>query len=375
MDSKPKILIVDDKKENLVALRRVLRNLDIEIVEASGGNEALAATLHHQFALALLDVQMPDMDGYELAGILREEEKTAHLPFIFISAVYTDNLNVFKGYETGAFSFITKPFQPEILINKVNFFIDKHRQEIELIRLNEDLKNKNAELQHSNRELESFSYSVSHDLRAPIRAINGYSSILKEECGNEINAEAQEMIVLIKQSAERMGLLIDQLLAFSRLGRSALTMAETNMKLIVDGAVNEICREHPQHRKKIKVEQLETVNADPTLFKQVWINLISNALKYSSKRPDPEVRISCERKQDEVIFCIRDNGAGFDMKYYDKLFSVFQRLHGEHEFEGTGVGLAIVHRIITRHGGKIWAQSNVGEGATFYFSLPALLTT
>ncbi|HEX9825519.1 MAG TPA: response regulator, partial [Flavobacteriaceae bacterium] len=130
MDAKPKILIVDDKPENLVALRIVLKDLDIELVEATSGNEALKATLHHNFALALLDIQMPEMDGYELAGILREEEKTMHLPIIFISAVYTDNLNVFKGYEKGAFSFITKPFQPEILINKVKFFIDRHQQEL-----------------------------------------------------------------------------------------------------------------------------------------------------------------------------------------------------------------------------------------------------
>lgn len=367
MDIKPKILIVDDKRENLVALRKVLQNLDIEIVEASSGNEALKATLHHHFALALLDVQMPDMDGYELAGILREEEKTARLPFIFISAVYTDNLNVFKGYEKGAFSFITKPFQREILINKVNFFIDKHRQE-------QDLKGKNEELLLSNRELESFSYSVSHDLRAPIRAINGYASILKEECSDLLNPEAQELIALIKQSAERMGILIDQLLAFSRLGRSALTMAETDMNLVVETAINEICRDQPQHRKKIKVDHLAMVNADPALLKQVWINLIENAIKYSSKKENPEIKISCTQNDDTVTFSISDNGAGFDMKYYHKLFSVFQRLHGEHEFEGTGVGLAIVHRIVTRHGGKVWADSKTDEGTTFSFTLTAAET-
>src|ERR1017187_3912683 len=144
MNRKPKILIVDDKPENLFALRKVLKDLDIELIEATSGNDALKATLVHDFALALLDIQMPEMDGYELAGILREEEKTAHLPFIFISAVYTDNLNVFKGYEKGAFSFITKPFQPEILINKVKFFMKIHQQELALSRLNEDLKNTNA---------------------------------------------------------------------------------------------------------------------------------------------------------------------------------------------------------------------------------------
>ena len=146
MNIKPKILIVDDRPENLKALRTVLQDLDIDLVEATNGNDALKATLYHDFALALLDVQMPEMDGYELASILREEEKTANLPFVFISAVYTDNLNVFKGYEKGAFSFITKPFQPEILINKVKFFIEKHQQEIALFELNKDLKRKNEDL-------------------------------------------------------------------------------------------------------------------------------------------------------------------------------------------------------------------------------------
>jgi signal transduction histidine kinase/CheY-like chemotaxis protein len=154
MKTKPKILIVDDKPENLVALRTILKNLDIQLVEATSGNDALKKTLHHDFALALLDIQMPGMDGYELAKILREAEKTAHLPFIFISAVYTDNADVFKGYEKGAFSFITKPFQPEILINKVKFFIDKHQQEIALFELNKELKNKNKELSILNDEKE-----------------------------------------------------------------------------------------------------------------------------------------------------------------------------------------------------------------------------
>src|ERR1700749_4733270 len=155
MENKPKILLVDDRVENLIALETVLQDMDVELVKAMNGNEALKQTLYHDFALALLDIQMPEMDGYELASILREEEKTARLPFIFISAVYTDNLNVFKGYEKGAFSFITKPFQPEILINKVQFFIDKHQQEISLHKLNESLVSKNAELENVNRELEA----------------------------------------------------------------------------------------------------------------------------------------------------------------------------------------------------------------------------
>lgn len=233
MNSKPKILIVDDKVENLVALRIVLKDMDVELVEATSGNDALKATLRHDFVLALLDIQMPEMDGYELAGILREEEKTARLPFIFISAVYTDNLNVFKGYEKGAFSFITKPFQPEILLNKVKFFIEKHQQEIAVFELNEDLKS-------INKELEAFSYSVSHDLRAPLRAVNGYAEMLKEDYENVLDEDGKRIIQNINFYATKMGMLIDDLLAFSRLGRKELVKTQINMNTMIENILIEI---------------------------------------------------------------------------------------------------------------------------------------
>ena len=362
MNAKPKILIVDDKPENLVALRIVLKDLDIELVEATSGNEALKATLRHDFALALLDIQMPEMDGYELAGILREEEKTMHLPFIFISAVYTDNLNVFKGYEKGAFSFITKPFQPEILINKVKFFIDKHQQEITLLELNEELKN-------SNKELEAFSYSVSHDLRAPLRAINGYAEILNEDYGAKLDDEGKRIIEIIRDNATRMGILIDDLLSFSRIGRKEIQMREIDMNEMVEEVMVEL-NKSMTHHAKIKIGKLHEAKADYGLLRQVMFNLISNAVKYSSKKKNPVVEISSEEKNGEIIFSVKDNGAGFDMRYADKLFGVFQRLHSQDEFEGTGVGLAIVQRIISRHKGKSWAEGKVNEGAIFYFSLP-----
>ncbi|OGS69586.1 MAG: hypothetical protein A3F91_02555 [Flavobacteria bacterium RIFCSPLOWO2_12_FULL_35_11] len=489
MNAKPKILIVDDKPENLVALRIVLKDLDIELVEATSGNEALKATLRHDFALALLDIQMPEMDGYELAGILREEEKTMHLPFIFISAVYTDNLNVFKGYEKGAFSFITKPFQPEILINKVKFFIDKHQQEITLFELNEDLKRKVKEiadykyaldessivaitdqkgiikeannnfctiskytreeligqdhriinsgyhpkefikdlwttisggkiwrgevknlakdetifwldttivpflnedgkpyqymtirsditsrkkaedkLQAVNKELEAFSYSVSHDLRAPLRAINGYAEILNEDYGTKLDDEGKRITEIIRDNATRMGILIDDLLSFSRLGRKEIQMTEIDMNEMVERVMIEL-NKSMTHHAKIKIDKLHEVKADYGLLRQVMFNLISNAVKYSSKKKNPIVEISSEEKNGEIIFSVKDNGAGFDMQYADKLFGVFQRLHSQDEFEGTGVGLAIVQRIISRHKGRSWAEGKVNEGAVFYFSI------
>jgi two-component system sensor histidine kinase/response regulator len=370
MNTKPKILIVDDKPENLVALRTVLKDLDVELVEATSGNEALIATLRHDFVLALLDIQMPEMDGYELAGILREEEKTAHLPFIFISAVYTDNLNVFKGYEKGAFSFITKPFQPEILINTIKFFIDKHQQEIALSGLNKDLKNKYKELELINKELESFSYSVSHDLRAPLRSINGFSEILKNNYNDTLDDEGKRILNKIIGNALKMNILIDSLLNFSRLGRKELTKVSIDINMLVAKAIEELKTEQLNKNLSWNIRELLPVDGDMELVKQVFLNLISNAIKYSSKKDKPEVEIGCELNHQEVTYYVKDNGAGFNMDYKDKLFGVFQRFHNTNEFEGVGIGLAIVQRIVVRHGGCVWAEAEVDKGATFHFSLP-----
>lgn len=370
MNNKPKILIVDDKPQNLIALRTVLRNLDIELIEAQSGNEALKHTLHHNFALALLDIQMPEMDGYELAGILREEEKTAHLPFIFISAVYTDNLNVFKGYEKGAFSFITKPFQPEILINKVKFFIDKHQQEIALVKLNEDLQSKNLELDEINKELESFSYSVSHDLKAPLRSIHGYSRILKEDYSDKLNDEGKEVVKVISESALRMGKLIDSLLNFSRLGRKGMTETGVDMNLIVSNIIEEFKSMKPEKIPVWQTHNLLPARGDMELIRQVLFNLLSNAVKYSSKKEKPVVEIGCIQDSNcPVIYYVKDNGAGFNMEYKNKLFGVFQRLHKASDFDGIGIGLAIVQRIVSKHGGRVWAEGEENNGAAFYFTL------
>lgn len=371
MNAKPKILIVDDKPENLVALRTVLKDLDIELVEATSGNEALKKTLHNDFALALLDIQMPEMDGYELASILREEEKTTHLPFIFISAVYTDNLNVFKGYEKGAFSFITKPFQSEILINKVKFFIDKHQQEISLFELNENLKRKNKELELSNKELESFSYSISHDLRAPLRGINSYSQILKEDYSSQLDVEAERILNSIIENALNMSRLIDSLLNFAKLGRKEIAKTEVDMNALVAKVRKESRAEPFSENITWNIHQLPPAKGDADLLGQVYLNLILNAVKYSAKKEKPEVEIGYRSDDPRMItYFVKDNGAGFNMEYKNKLFGVFQRLHSNEEFEGVGIGLAIVDRIITRHGGDVWAEGEVDKGATFYFSLP-----
>jgi two-component system, sensor histidine kinase and response regulator len=364
--TKPKILVVDDKHENLFAIETVLKDLEVELVKVNNGNDALKATLHHQFALALLDVQMPGMDGYELASILREEQQTASLPFIFISAVYTDNLNVFKGYEKGAFSFITKPFQPEVLINKVKFFVEKHQQEAALRQMNIEMENKNRQLEAINKELDAFSYSISHDLRAPLRSINGFTIILKEDYEKQLDEEGKKLLEVVHRSSMKMTSLVDDLLNFSRLGKQELKKIHVDMNELV----KEIIKELTVEKTELIVHELPDTEGDSSLLRQAIFNLVSNAVKYSGKNSKPVVEIGCQEIDGEKVYYVKDNGVGFDMKYADKLFGVFQRLHHERDFEGTGAGLAIVQRILNRHGGRIWAEAEVNKGATFYFSLP-----
>lgn len=251
--------------------------------------------------------------------------------------------------------------------------ISSRRSSEEKIRsLNMDLQLQNARLEIANKELESFSYSVSHDLRAPLRHIDGFAGLLAKHAEATLDEKGRRFITVISTSAKRMGQLIDDLLTFSRMGRAQMQMSEVDHEQIVNGVVREGGYDRPG-TIKWKVQPLPRLTGDPAMLRQVWFNLIDNAVKYSSRNTTPEIEIGSRvdtADLNEQIFFIRDNGVGFDMKYAVKLFGVFQRLHAESEFEGTGIGLANVRRIITRHGGRTWAESAVGSGSTFYFSLP-----
>jgi signal transduction histidine kinase len=234
-----------------------------------------------------------------------------------------------------------------------------------------DLENKvterTAQLEMANKEMESFTYSVSHDLRAPLRIINGYSEMIKEDGHSTLSGESKRMLENITINAKKMGNLIDDLLNFSRLGRRELSTNDTDMNAIVKPIIDEQVNGHTNY--KVNILSLEKCNCDSSLVKQVWENLISNAVKYSSKNPSPVIEIGSVKQNDKIVYYIKDNGAGFDMKYYNKLFGVFQRLHKDSEFEGTGVGLALTHRIIAKHRGNIWAESALNQGSTFYFTI------
>jgi PAS domain S-box-containing protein len=243
------------------------------------------------------------------------------------------------------------------------------KADFEIKQLNINLERNIAQLQLTNKELESFSYSVSHDLRAPLRSINGYAQMIQDDHAQAFNDEAKRMFNVIRNNAKKMGMLIDDLLAFSRMGRKEITRVPVNFNKLVEPIVTEL-KQTASDKTNITVQKLPETQGDPALLSQVYTNLISNAIKYSAKKENPAIEIGAEEREDEFVYYVKDNGAGFDMQYAHKLFGVFQRLHSNEEFEGTGVGLAIVQRIVVKHGGKVWAEGKVDEGATFYFSLP-----
>jgi PAS domain S-box-containing protein len=225
------------------------------------------------------------------------------------------------------------------------------------------------QLERSNKELESFSYSVSHDLRTPLRAIHGYARMLEDSYNSILDENGKRILGEVEHNAKKMGMLIDDLLAFSRLGREAVKKSTVNMNELTEAVLLELKQSVP-HRAEVKLNNLLPVRADYALMEHVMTNLLSNAIKYSSKKEKPVIEITSKIENGEVVYSIKDNGVGFDMKYAHKLFGVFQRLHTTKEFPGTGVGLAIVQRIIHKHEGKIWVDGKLGEGATFFFSLP-----
>jgi light-regulated signal transduction histidine kinase (bacteriophytochrome) len=263
------------------------------------------------------------------------------------------------------------PDQPPVHVPGLSEDVTERRQAEQNQReLAEALERKSRELESANKELESFSYSVSHDLRAPLRAIEGYAAILEEDYGAKLDDEGRRFLRNVREGATRMGLLIQGLLAFSRLSRQPLTPAEIDTRLLVQGAWNAIRAAQPQLRAELIVTDLPPSWGDAQLLQQAWTQLLENAVKYSSKVSEPRIAVSGEIDGREARFHIQDNGAGFDMRYYDKLFNVFQRLHSESEFAGTGIGLAVVQRIIARHGGRVWARSELHKGATFSLALP-----
>jgi two-component system sensor histidine kinase/response regulator len=390
------ILLVDDKIENLVALESILDSPDYRLVRAQNAEEALLVLLAGEFAAIVLDVKMPGMDGIELAQMVRARKKTQHVPILLLTAHAPDSM--MAGYAAGAVDFLSKPIQFQVLRSKVAIFADlfrhrhalaesnraleaeieeRRRAEERVRQLNEELARRvtdlgvaNAELGIANAELESLSYKISHDLRAPLRQVAEFVRLLQDNAAGTLDAQSAEYLPLIKDAVKRMDRLIDDLWAFSHFSRVELVRTEVSLPPLVDDVRSILEPTATGRTVEWRIGALPTVQADAAMLRQVLINLLDNALKFTRNRATAVIEVGCTTDEVEHIVCVRDNGVGFDPAYSNKLFGVFQRLHGQHEFEGTGIGLATVQRIIVRHGGRTWAESTLGEGAQVYFSLP-----
>ncbi len=384
------ILIVDDKKENLFSLKTLLQLNLYEADTAASGEEALKKILKNEYELIILDVQMPGMDGYEVAENITGYSKSKDIPIIFLSAVNIDKRFVTKGYNSGGVDYITKPFDPDLLLLKIKTFTKLYKQTKELndIKLNleqkvekrtEELQHANKELETSNAELQQYAFIASHDLQEPLRKIITFSQILKERF--TANKEASQYINRVITSSERMRTLINDLLDYSKLSVTP-EFIKTPLNLVIQDTITDLEISIKEAGGKIVVDQLPSVKIIPEQMRQVFQNIISNAVKFSKPGIPPFIKIWSDYTNEKSTesepsskgtYCriyICDNGIGFNEQYLDKIFAMFQRLHARAEYEGTGIGLSIVKKIIEKHDGLVTAKSEEGNGATFIIVLP-----
>jgi two-component system, sensor histidine kinase and response regulator len=362
-----RLLIVDDESAQLRALCDTL-GLEGYVIQGFGSpREALATLRPGEFDLLLTDLMMPEMDGIAFIDAARRIDAT--LGAIVMTGHGTIDTAV-QAMRGGALDYILKPFRLNVILPVITRALDVQRLRRENAELQERERLRTLELADAYRDLESFSFSVSHDLRAPLRNVESFAQILDEEFAERVGEEGRRIIRVIRDGAERMDQLIVGLLEFSRIGRQRLERDDIDMTALAEAATAEVRALFTNPAAHIDIAELPSTAGDATVLRQVWCNLIGNALKYSAKRAQPRITISGRIEAGEAIYEVRDNGAGFDMRYADRLFGVFQRLHRAEEFAGTGVGLAIVQRIVARHGGRIWAQGAPDAGACFAFALP-----
>ncbi|ATB30457.1 ATP-binding protein [Melittangium boletus] len=364
-----RIVLADDNADMREYVARLLGAF-WRVEAVADGQAALDAVLREPPELVLTDVMMPRLDGFGLLRALKADARTRMVPVILLSARAGEEAQV-DGLGAGADDYLVKPFSARELLARVGARLEIARMRAGLnAELERKVRERTAQLQESNRELESFSYSVSHDLRAPLRHILGFAELLAKRTRGTLDDKSQHYVDVIAEAARKGGQLVDDLLAFSRLGRAELKRATVDLARLVDEVRADLAPEAEGRDIHWRVMALPPVQADASLLRMALKNLLSNALKYTRPRAEALIEISAEASPEEVRVHVRDNGVGFEMKYADKLFGVFQRLHAAAQFEGTGIGLANVRRIIARHGGHVWAEGAVDQGACFHFSLP-----
>jgi two-component system, sensor histidine kinase and response regulator len=366
-----RLLIVDDESAQMRAL---CETLGLEGYATHGfisAQQALAELRPGEFDLLLTDLMMPEMDGITLINAARRIDST--LGAVVMTGHGTIDTAV-QAMQIGALDYILKPFKLNVILPVISRALDVQRLRRENAELQEREQRRSEELAAAYQDLEAFSYSISHDLRAPLRTIDSFAQILEDDFAQALDEEGRRVVGIIRRGSQKMDQLIVGLLEFSRAGRERLDLDRIDMTVLARSAAAEVMAAYTGPKALIDIADLPAAAGDATVIRQVWCNLIGNALKYSAKRPEPRVRISGRIEDREAIYQVEDNGAGFDMRYADKLFGVFQRLHRTEDFSGTGVGLAIVHRIVARHGGRIWAQGAPDAGACFQFALPVAAT-
>jgi signal transduction histidine kinase len=381
------VLMVDDRPDNLLALEAILQPLGLRLVRANSGEDALRCLLNAEFAVILLDVQMPGMDGFETATHIKQRDRTRDIPIIFLTAISREVQHQLRGYDAGAVDYLAKPFEPEVLRAKVAVFVDlwaknqllQRQSELLELRLQERdraqeaLARQATELERSNAELEQFAHVVSHDLQEPLHTLSGFLELVAEQHEAQLDDEGRLYVQRARSGADRMRQLVRDLLEYARVSTRGVTASRVEMQDVVDGVLADVRGQLDDAGLTVTVADLPAVQGDVFQLTQLVRNLVENAAKFRSERP-AELAISAERRDEAWLFSFRDNGIGIDPRYAIHVFTIFQRLHNRDEYAGTGVGLAISKKIVERHQGRIWVESEPNEGATFLFTLPDRLS-
>jgi signal transduction histidine kinase len=390
MNKELNLLLIEDNEGDERLIRELLgeqKLIRFNIEKAASLKESEGKISNYKYDIILLDLGLPDSSGLET--LIKLIALFPGLATIIILTGLNDTEIGLKAVNNGAQDYIIKgQVDSEKLLKSIIYSFERSRlnnelktqiearklAERETLKLNSELEqrihDRTAQLEIVNTELEAFSHSVSHDLRAPLRHINGFAEILKEEFYDQLPEKARSYLNTIEDAAKKMNRLIDDLLNLSRTNRTELKKSAIKMNQVLDDALSEVQPLMENRKVDINISTLPEVIGDFNLLRLVWVNLLDNAIKYTRPRKKAVIKIDYKEEKEEFIFCIHDNGVGFDMNYARKLFGAFQRLHSTDEFEGTGIGLSNVRRIISRHSGRTWAEAEVDKGASFYFSLP-----